>query len=205
MAVSPLVRLAAPLLGADFLNLAGDYGYMSTGYYASLDAELAGQAVLPTTAEALDAYVVPIAMEKARLADIRTPEFELVTERFPAAPFMAYPLNPFSLRGELILDDDSLEKRRKGLTYTGKYAVLCQLLPADYRIDVVRCVLGKSLIAEYAEFSRAVFHTFRLPLARMRVIVAYDAFLLSALEPLPYSELTLREKALLQEEIQSPS
>jgi hypothetical protein len=201
MAVTTLLKTPAPLLGAEYLNLAGDYGYMSTGYYASLDAELAGDTVLPTTAEALDAYVVPIAMEKARLAGIAIPEYELVTERFPPAPFMAYPLNPFSLRGELVLDGESLEKRRKGLTYTGKYAVLCQLLPPDYRIDVVRCVLGKSLISEYAEFSRAVFHEFRLPLARMRVIVAFDAFLLSALEPLPYSELTLREKALLQEEL----
>jgi hypothetical protein len=203
MAVTPLLKTAAPLLGADYLNLAGDYGYMSTGYYASLDAELAGDTVLPTTAEALDAYVVPIAMEKARQKGIATPDHELVTERFPPAPFMAYPLNPFSLRGELIVDSESLEKRRKGLTYTGKYAVLCQLLPADYRIDVVRCVLGRSLIDEYADFSRAVFQAFRLPLARMRVIVAYDAFLLSALEPLPYSELTLREKALLQEGITS--
>jgi hypothetical protein len=205
VAVSTLLKTAVPVLGADYLNLAGDYGYMTTGYYASLDAELAGNSVLPTTAEALDAYVVPIALAKAQAAGINVPDFELVTDRFPPPPFMAYPVNPFSLRGELITDGESLEKRRNGLTYTGKYAVLCQLLPPDYRIDVVRCVLGRSLVSEYAEFSSAVFHAFRLPLARMRVIVAFDAYLLSALEPLPYSELTLREKELLREGTKSPS
>jgi hypothetical protein len=188
-----------PALGidAEFAHLGGDYTYMSSAYYEVLDAELDGQRIIPTTRGALDAYVPPIAMERARLAGLLVPENELVTERFPAPPFMAYPVNPFSSAAELILDGETLEKRRNGLTYTGKYAALCQRLPSDYRVDVVRMVLGRCLTDEYTEFARQVFDAFRIPLARVRVIVASHGYLLSALEPLPFESLTLNEKALL--------
>lgn len=184
--------------GAEFVNLAGDYTYMTSGYYQSLDAELAGRRVMPTTQEALDGYVVPIALEKARAAGLDVPDYELVTDRFPEPPFLAYPVNPFSSKGELITDAQMLQERRRGLTYTGKYAVLCQRLPHDYRIDVVRSVMGRCLVDEYEGFAREVFRVFRLPLARIRVIVASTAYLLSALEPLPRDALTLREKELLE-------
>jgi len=193
-----LLQLEPPLHGADLANMAGDYGYLSSGYYRSLDAELEGLEVMPTTLDALDAYVVPIAMEKARLAGLPVPAFHLATTRFPPTPFMAYPVNPFSSKGELVVDRDQLAARRNGLTYTGKYAVLCQELPEDYRIDVVRWVLGRTLVPEYAAFAAALFETFRLPLARARVIVTPKAFLLSALLPLPLKELTAEESALLE-------
>lgn len=199
MASQELYRLEEPLLAdVDLVNLAGDYSYMSSAYYASLDAELKGERVAPTTAEALDAYVVPLAMERAARADIAVPSYELVTERFPPPPFMAYPVNPFTSKGELIVDLPTLEERRKGLTYTGKYAVLVQRLPEDYRIDVVRTVLGKTLVPEYEMFAQRLFEAFRLPLFKARVIVSSRAYLLSAIEPLTRDELTLNEKALVK-------
>lgn len=199
MATQSLYKLEEPLLpDVDVVNLAGDYSYMSAAYYASLDAELRGERVAPTTAEALDAYVVPLAMELASRAGIAVPSYELVTDRFPAPPIMAYPVNPFSTKGELIVDLAALEERRKGLTYTGKYAVLAQRLPADYRIDVVRVILGRTLVPEYEDFARRIFETFRLPLFKSRVIVSSRAYLLSSIEPLPGDDLTLNEKALVK-------
>jgi hypothetical protein len=183
---------------ADIADVAGDYTYLTRGYYAALDAELEGKLVLPTTADALDAYVVPIAMEKARLAGIPVPEYEIVVERFPPPPMLAYPINPFSVRGELLLDDAAVESRRKGLTYTGKYAVLIQRLPGDHRVDVLRLVLGTTPVAEYQAFGARVFEAFRLPLMRVRVIVTPKAYLLSAIEPLPFKDLDDAERAVLE-------
>lgn len=183
---------------ADLANMDGDYSYLTSGYYRSLDGELQGLRLIPTSADALDAYVVPIAMEKALASGLPVPAFHIATSRFPATPMMAYPVNPFSTKGELLVDADALEARRKGLTYTGKYAVLCQELPEDYRIDVVRCVLGLTVVPEYEAFAQAVFETFRLPLARVRVIVTAKAFLLSAIMPLPFAELTPDERELVQ-------
>lgn len=200
MPASPagLLRLDSNLgVDAEFAHMGGDYSYMSSAYYEVLDAEMAGQKIIPSTSDALDAYVVPIAMERGRLSGLLVPEHELVTERFPAPPFMAYSVNPFSSAAELILDLETLEQRRNSLTYTGKYAALCQRLPDDYRIDVVRSVLGRCLVDEYEVFTRRVFEVFRIPLARIRVIVASEGYLLSALEPLPFESLTLNEKSLL--------
>ena len=183
---------------AQVANLSGDYTYLTTGYYASLDAELDGVTVLPTTGEALDAYVVPIAMEKARHAGIAVPSCEVITERFPPPPLLAYPINPFSSRGELLLDTDAIESRRKGLTYTGKYAVLVQHLPVDHRIDVLRLVMGRTQVAEYEALGAKLFETFRLPLMKVRIIVTTKEYLLSAIEPLPFEELTEEDRLQLE-------
>ena len=181
------------------VNLDGDYGYLEDGYYASLDREAAGEAVVPTTAEALDAYVVPIALAKAERAGLPVPSFEIVTDRFPPPPILAYPINPFSSRGERLETAADIEARRKGLTYTGKYAVMCQRLPVGCRVDTLRVVLGRTLVPEYEAYARSLFACFRVPLVKARVIVTTDAYELSALEPLPWRSLTAEERALIEE------
>ncbi len=181
------------------MNLDGDYGYLEDGYYASLDREAAGEVVIPTTAEALDAYVVPIALAKAERAGLPVPSFEIVTDRFPPPPVLAYPINPFSSRGERLDTAADIEARRKGLTYTGKYAVMCQRLPVGCRVDTLRVVLGRTLVPEYEAYARALFACFRLPLVKSRVIVTSDAYELSALEPLPWRTLTPEEHVLIEE------
>lgn len=180
-------------------NLNGDYTYLTHGYYASLDAEQRGETVVPTAAECLDAYVVPIALEVARRAGLPVPESQLVTDRWPAPPLLAYPVNPFSSRGELLADAAAVTSRRNGLTYTAKYPVLCQTLPDDCRIDVVRIVLGTTAVAEYAAFATDVWTAFRIPLMKVRVIVSRDAYHFSGIEPLPYKALTADERRVLEE------
>jgi len=181
------------------VNVIGDYTYLTDGYYHSLDLEQAGEMVVPTSAECLDAYVVPIALEKAKRGGIGIPHAQLVTERFLAPPLMAYPVNPFSSRGELLPDSASIEARRSGLSYTGKYAVLCQALPRDFRIDTLRVVIGRCAMPEYRDFADALWRTFRTPLMKVRVIVTEGAFLLSAIEPLPWKSLTAEERSILEE------
>lgn len=185
--------------GIDYVNVAGDYSYLSSGYYDSLDAELSDLDIIPTSQDILDAYVVPIAMEKARVNELATPQYDIITEKLPTPPMMAYPVNPFFNTGELITDKENLEQRRKALSMTGKYAVLCQKLEGDYRIDIIRCILGKTLHQPYDVFAQDVFEIFRIPLMRIRVIVVAKEYQLSAIEPLKYEELTLNEKKLLSE------
>ena len=107
-------------------------------------------------------------------------------------------MNPFSSKGELLLDQAAVESRRKGLTYTGKYAVLVQHLPHDHRIDVLRLVMGSSLVPEYVEFGRSLFDTFHLPLMKVRIVVTPKSYLLSAIEPFKFAELLTEERALLE-------
>jgi hypothetical protein len=183
--------------GVQYANLYGDYSYLLSGYYDSLDAELSGLNIIPTTQDALDAYVVPIAMEKARSEELYIPEYDIITDKFIAPPMMAYPVNPFFSKGELIVDAATLEERRNALSMTGKYAVLCQRLKGDYRVDVLRCVMGQCLNEPYEAFAAEVFRIFRIPLMRVRVIVVAKEYQLSAIEPLLFEDLTLNEKKLL--------
>lgn len=179
-----------------YFNMSGDYTYLTEGYYASLEAELQGMAVFPSTADALDAYVVPIAMEKAHLHHLAVPDYDIVVEKL-TPPVLAYPINPFSTKYEIVLEGDAVAAKLRALTMTGKYAAICQKLPRDYRIDVVRCVLGRTLVKEYGDFAKRVFAVFKIPLMRARVIVTTSDYLLSAIEPLPFDDLTLNEKKLL--------
>jgi hypothetical protein len=179
-------------------NTWGDYTYLTEGYYRALDLEEKHAHVIPTTAECLDAYVVPIALQKAKRAGIAVPEAQIVTDRFLPPPLMAYPINPFSSRGELLSDRAAIEARRAGLTYTGKYAVLCQVLPEDFRIDSVRVVLGRTEASEHQDFCASLYRTFRIPLMLVRVIVSQGAPMLSAIEPLSYKALSTSERTLLE-------
>lgn len=178
-------------------HMAGDYYYMSEAYYQLLEAELAAQAVLPTTAATLDAYVVPIALEKARQAQFPIPDYRLVVDKLPTG-VLAYSVNPFSEKMQLISEGDDLSTKLNSLSRTGKYAVCCQALPEDYRIDIIRCILGQTLVSEYQSYALGLFKLFHLPLMRIRVIVTPEAYLFSAIEPLALKELTSAELSLLE-------
>ena len=79
-----------------YVNLCGDYRYLKEGYYKSLDAELKGMRVYPTCQEIIDAYTVPLCMQKARAAGIPIPKYS-ITNNYVEPPVIAYSLNPLPL------------------------------------------------------------------------------------------------------------
>ncbi|MGD9679007.1 MAG: RimK-like ATPgrasp N-terminal domain-containing protein [Vulcanibacillus sp.] len=181
-----------------YINLFGDYTYLTEGYYISLDAELDNLSIIPTTQETLDAYVVPLAMTKASLNNLPIPEYEIITEKI-TPPVIAYPINPYTSKFEIVGINDDLKKKLNSVTMNGKYATLCQKLPEDYRIDVVRSIMGKTLVEEYKEFVKLIYEVFKIPLMNIRVIVTSTNYLLSSIEPLRLDELTLKEKKVIEE------
>ena len=98
------------------LLLSGNYEYLTDGYYECQDAELSGApGVMPTCADALDAYVVPIALEKAANAGIAVPDWVLTHEYFPV-PAVCYGVNPFSRRYAIVRAESERESAAKQLT-----------------------------------------------------------------------------------------
>jgi len=183
-----------------WLNLHGDYTYMTEGYYLSLDAEISGKRVLPTTEEILDAYVVPLAMEKAGRNGIPIPASRIVNSYLGVNPPVAlYPINQFLSGYQLALGQEELEPKFKKVTMSGRFAALVQELPNDYRIDTVRSVLGRCLVHEYQDFALRAFQVFHLPLMKVKVLVTPSTYYLSSIEPFSFDSLTLKEKALLKE------
>lgn len=182
---------------AAIYNMYGDYSYLTAGYYQGLDCELAGLNVKPTVEEALDAYVVPLAMKKAELANIKIPKYEIVTEKV-APPVLAFPVNPFTTKHTVIKEPEEAKAKISALTMGGKYAALCQQLPADYRLAVVRSIFGITGDQEFAEIAGHTFRVFQIPLMKIQVIISGGSCLFSAIEPLPFKELDKQELDALE-------
>ncbi len=184
-----------------FVNLDGDYSYLTDGYYRTLEAEHEGQLPIPTVQDALDAYVVPLALTRAAAAGLGTPQWEIINDHMISfePPFILYPINPYMDEGQVVAEQNGLSEAIKSLSMSGKYAMVCQHLPPDSRVDTVRLVLGQCLNPDYQELSARLWRIFRLPLARVRIIVTEREFLFSAISPLKKEELTQNEKAIIKE------
>lgn len=184
-----------------FVNMAGDYSYLADGYYRSMEAEHEGLIAIPTCEQALDAYVVPLALAKAQAAGIPIPEWEIANDSATSIrpPLITYPINPFQDEGQVITDPAGLAEGIKSLTMTGKYAVVCQAMPPDSRVDTLRLVLGRCTKPEYQQLAEKLWQTFRLPLARVKIIVTEKQYLFSAIAPLAEDELTLNEQTIVKE------
>ncbi|HEX7001111.1 MAG TPA: RimK-like ATPgrasp N-terminal domain-containing protein, partial [Trueperaceae bacterium] len=68
----------------------------------------------------------------------------------------------------------------------------------DHRIDVLRLVMGRTQVEEYEALGKKLFESFRLPLMKVRIIVTTKEYLLSAIEPLPFGELTEDDRLQLE-------
>jgi hypothetical protein len=173
---------------------------MREGYYETLQSQLSGVNIHPSTQESLDAYIVAIAMEKARAAGVLIPEYKIVTDKTKVEnfPLIGYAMNPFSNNSYIIDNMQFYEHKIKSLTLSGKYLALVQKIPSDdYRLDTIRCILGTTTVAEYRDFAISIFKVFKLPLMRIKVIVTLDNYYLSAIEPLDYDDLTINEKKMV--------
>src|SRR5580700_2332639 len=118
-----------------FVNLVGDYTYLTDGYYRSMEAEHEGLLAIPTPAEALDAYVVPLALGKAAGAGINVPDWEIAQDTGFGfkPPLIVYPVNPYQSTGQVIAEEIGLNDTVKSLTMSGKYAMVVQHMSPDSR------------------------------------------------------------------------
>ena len=172
--------------------LSGNYEYMTDGYFACQDAELAGAGMMPTCADALDAYVVPVALEKAARAGVPVPDWVLTHEYFPV-PAVCYGVNPFSRRYAVVRQESEREAAAKQLTWNFKYTMCCQRIAADAEIVELRMVGGRTERADLAEWADRMFSIFKIPVATVRLIRS-TRLEFSALEILPYKQLTATER-----------
>jgi hypothetical protein len=177
---------------SDSLLLSGGYEYMTEGYYACQDAELAGKDAMPTCADALDAYVVPVALEKAAKAGVAVPEWVLTNEYFPV-PAVCYGVNPFSRKYAVVRDETQRESAAKRLTWNFKYTICCQHVTASTEIVEFRMVCGKTEQTEFADWAERLFAIFRVPVATVRLL-RNGRLEFSAIEPLPFKSLTPQER-----------
>ncbi|MFH1894212.1 MAG: hypothetical protein ABIK83_16200 [Candidatus Zixiibacteriota bacterium] len=167
------------------VNLGGNYDYLELPYYVSEDYEHEGKSIRPTCKEMIDAYVPPLFLEKAKLAGLAIPEY-YISNGYCEPPVIVDPINPFTLKGRVILKAGRAQSIVKSLTRNYTYAVCCQELPEDSKVLHFRAVLGWSAVARYNELARSIWETYNIPVARVRAIrLADNSLLLSDIAPLP--------------------
>lgn len=207
----PIRRQApAPLVAylpseSRFVNLSGDYSYLTSGYYRSLDLECAATPCSPTCIEALDAYIVPLFLEKAKLSGLPVSGYYMTNEYFDP-PVILDTVNPFNARQSMVLKEGHRDRVAASMTRNFTYAVCCQELPEGGRVGRFRQLLGWTSAPQYRPLASAVWETFRVPLGVVRVIVKPDGdVLLSGMAPLPFHKLTPAELAHVQKVVRWPT
>lgn len=185
--------------GECFLNLAGNYNYMELPYYYSQDYENADSPIHPTCEEILDAYITPLFLEKAKQAGLKVPVYYISNGYFEP-PILIDPVNPFLVKSAIVRKTGREKSVARSMTRNHTYAICCQEIKEDSRIVYFSSVLGWCNVKKYRVLSFAVWNTFHIPLARVRLVIEGNGdMLLSDISPLPLESLNRTEKNHLDE------
>jgi len=184
------------------LNLRGKYDYMEAPYFASQELEAAGLTVHPSCKEMLDSYIVPIIMEKAKTSGIAIPSYYISNGYFEP-PVIIDPINPFMIKSRTALSSKNMERIAKSMTRNFTYAVCCQEIPSGAKVKKFRLIMGWSQIRQFRELSSQIWDIFKVPLAKVRVIVTSEnEILLSDISHLPLEDLNDQELNYLMQKVQ---
>ena len=177
-----------------------NYFYKTEPYYSILRHELEGRPVRPSTASVLDAYVVPVCLERAHLAGIPVCEWG-ISQGYAPLPSIVYGLNYFATTSDhSVIDDNGKAKEViKHITNKGKYPFCYQKLGDGAEIGSCRAIFGKTagICNASADLAGRVYDLFAIPLVTITFVRYGNRVLLSSLSPTKYSQLSGEERTLL--------
>ena len=178
------------------------YFYKTEPYYAIVKNENEGIKTTPRSSDVLDAYIVPICLEKAKLAGIQVCDWT-ISDYFVSLPALIYGLNYFSTPSDnfLVSDPEGARKVIKHVTNHGRYP-FCYQKMSDTS-TVVRCasIFGKSIdcCEKVSTIAEKIYEVFRLPLVEIVLVKDESGCRLSSLSPVKYSQLSKDETEMLQD------
>ncbi|MEW5700931.1 MAG: hypothetical protein AB1792_01700 [Candidatus Zixiibacteriota bacterium] len=176
------------------VNVSGNYEYLTEEYYRCQDAELAGAALSsPSCADALDAYIVPVALEKAAMAGLPVPDWFLTNEYFQP-PAVVDAVNPFSRRFAVVRTEVECATAAKQLSWNFKYTFCVQRIHEATELVEVRMVAGRTERPDYADWASLVYAVFSVPVAAVRLLRTGPVLQFSAIGMLPWRTLTAQER-----------
>ncbi len=177
--------------------------YKSEAYYTAVSSEMSGINTVPSSGQVIEAYVVPICLEKAKLSGIDVSDWE-ISYQYASTPCVIYGLNYFSTPSEffVVKDVEMAKDVIKHVTNKGKYPFCYQKLAEGARIVAVTSVFGNAVENKdpgVTGLIAAVYRLFKIPLFSAVLIERDGKYLLSSMGPVRYSKLTRQEKHLLGE------
>jgi len=177
-----------------------DYSYKTEPYYSILTYELQGKNVRPQSSAVLDAYVVPMCLERAKLAGIPVTEWG-ISQGFVPLPSVIYGLNYFATSADffVVKDDAKAKEVITHVTNKGKYPFCYQKISPDATVHSCVSIFGKTAdsCASVRGLAERIYNLFSIPLVTMVFVRTGDEYLLSSLSPTKYSQISGDERALL--------
>ncbi|MCK9592075.1 MAG: RimK-like ATPgrasp N-terminal domain-containing protein [Methanoregula sp.] len=183
-----------------FHVISESYAYKTETYYTILHHELEGKQVRPSSSAILDAYVVPLCLERAKLAGIPVCPWG-ISQAFVPLPAILYGLNYFATTSDyfIVQSNDQAKEVIKHITNKGKYPVCYQKLDDTATICSSIGIFGKTISScpAIALIAHNVYKHFSIPLVTMVFVKNGDQYFLSSLSPTKYSQLLPEERTLL--------
>ena len=186
--------------GDTFHIISENYSYKTETYYSILHHELEGNNVQPSSSAILDAYIVPVCLERAKLAGIPVCAWG-ISQAYIPLPAILYGLNYFATTSDyfIVHGNDEAKEVIKHITNKGKYPFCYQKLDEAATIHSCIGIFGKTIspCSSIALLVKQVYEHFTLPLVTLIFVKTGDRYFLSALSPVKYSQLLPEERTLL--------
>lgn len=178
------------------------YFYKTEPYYTIVKNENDGIKTTPSSSDVLDAYIVPICLERAKLAGIPVCDWT-ISYQYVSLPAIVYGLNYFSTPSDHFLVGSLEEAKRviKHVTNRGRYPFCYQKISDSASVAKCVSIFGKTInCCDTARtLAEKVYDTFRLPLVETVLVRDDSGCRLSSLAPVKYSQLSKNETEILQD------
>lgn len=193
----------------DFIDyfISEDYQYKTSSYYWIVENENKGNITIPSSSDILEAYIVPICLEKAKKNEIPVINWKLQKwdKSYPYMNF-SYPVILYSI-GEYtdtnmvyyITNDDDAKKSLIHLTNNGKYSYILQNLSKNSEIIYINSVLGytSNNNLQIKQLISRIYYIFKMPVMSVRLIKTNNNYYLSSIGYTSYNNLSCEEKEKL--------
>ncbi len=178
------------------------YFYKTEPYYTIVKNENEGIKTIPSSSDVLDAYIVPICLEKAKLAGIPVCDW-VISNQYVSLPAIVYGLNYFSTPSDHFVVSD-LEGARtviKHITNHGRYPFCYQKIGDTSSVNKCVSIFGKTVncCEQVSSMVEKIYEVFRVPLVEIVLVKDQSGCRLSSLAPVKYSQLSKEETEMLQD------
>lgn len=181
-----------------------DYFYKTESYYEIVENENSGGIVFPSSMAVLDAYIVPICLQKAKLAGIPVCDYK-ISSGYISIPSIIYGLNYYANPSNyfIVKENSNVREVVRHISHNGKYPFCYQKIKEPSETVIYPSIFGKtkSLVPELKYIAEKIYKTFKIPLLNILVVNIDGEYRLSSLMSVRYSKIHKSEKEHLKNTI----
>jgi hypothetical protein len=173
----------------------------SETYYTITQHEIQGKETVPSSKETLEAFIVPLCLEKAKRSGISTCNWE-ISYGYTPIPSIVFGIHYFSDPSEysIVRDSDIAKEIIKHITNHGKYPFCYEPITDSSEVVTIFSVFGLTTVVnpEIRSIVENIYHTFQIP--ALNIVLVYDSghYALACLTTAKYSKLSNDDRKLLE-------